>query len=46
MSANLSLFTLPLEILIRILGLLEGRQIARCGAVSRPQFSLPFILGF
>ncbi|KAF9512480.1 hypothetical protein BS47DRAFT_1382975 [Hydnum rufescens UP504] len=34
MSANrLGLFALPPEILIHIFGLLEGRQIARCGTV-------------
>ncbi|KAF9511745.1 hypothetical protein BS47DRAFT_1139583 [Hydnum rufescens UP504] len=33
MCANLSLFTLPHEILTRIFALLEGRHIARCSAV-------------
>ncbi|KAF9503116.1 hypothetical protein BS47DRAFT_881838 [Hydnum rufescens UP504] len=32
-NASLSLFTLPLQILIRIFALLEGYQIAKCGAV-------------
>jgi hypothetical protein len=46
MSAGLSLFTLPLEILGRIFALLEGHQIAKCGAVSDRPFSLLFISEF
>jgi F-box-like len=47
MSAHrLSLFALPPEIFIRIFGLLEGRQIARCGTVSRRPFSLLFLPEF
>jgi F-box-like len=46
MSPDPSLFTLPLEILVRVFGCLEGRQIARCGAVSRRQFYPLFIRGF
>ncbi|KAF9514407.1 hypothetical protein BS47DRAFT_1485129 [Hydnum rufescens UP504] len=33
MTADLSLFTLPLEILTRIFGFLEGRQITGCSTV-------------
>ncbi|KAF9510333.1 hypothetical protein BS47DRAFT_1384007, partial [Hydnum rufescens UP504] len=34
MNANSSLLALPVEILIRIVGLLEGRRIARCSALQ------------
>jgi hypothetical protein len=40
MSANLSLFTVPLEILTQIFRLLEGHQIAKRATVSPRQFSL------
>jgi hypothetical protein len=40
------LFALPPEILTRIFGLLEGRQITRCSTVSPRPFSLFFIPEF
>jgi hypothetical protein len=40
---DLSLFALPLELLIQVLALLEGREIVRCILVSLLQLSLLFI---